>query len=67
MHLGRLLILGDLVTNIHVVPSFVPWKTGFALQPALHVAVHPDALVVAGLAGGKAAHGADQPATHLVV
>lgn len=66
MPLGRLLPLGDLVTGCHVVPSLALLKNGVALWPACHLAVHPDALAAAGLAGGKAAQGTDQPAAHLV-
>lgn len=64
--LGGLLLPGDLFAGLHVVPSLVFLETGVGLQPALHIAVHPDALAAVGLAGGKAAHGADQPAAHLV-
>lgn len=66
MPLGRLLPRVDLVTGCHIVPSLVLLKTGVALRPTWHLAVHPDALAAAGLAGGKAAHGTDQPTAHLV-
>lgn len=66
MPLCRLLLLGCLVADFHIVPSLVLLETGIALQPTLHIAVHPDALAAAGLARGKAAHGTDRPAAHLV-
>lgn len=64
--LGGLLLPGDLLAGLHVVPSLALLETGVGLQPVLHVAVHSDALAAVGLAGGEAAHGADRPAAHLV-
>lgn len=65
-HLGRLLPRGDLLTGFHVAARLVLLHAGVAALPVLGTAVQPDALMAAGLGGGKAGCGSQQPAAHLV-
>lgn len=65
-HLGRLLPVGDLLTGFHVAARLVLLHTGVAALPVLGTSFQPNALTAAGLGGGKAGCGSQQPAAHLV-
>ena len=56
-----------LVAGLGLASGPVLLQTGVTFHPGLHATVLPRALAAAGLAGGKAAGGTEQPATHLVV
>lgn len=64
--LGRLFTLGDLLTAFCVAACLVLLHTGVAALPVLGTALQPDALTAAGLGGGQAGRGSQQPTAHLV-